>query len=115
MAPRKLRVRGYVEMCSTCNLVNVQTMHGIYIYIYIMIDIQMLIVTYMLFIVSYDIHCACAMLQCILQLYDRRLFRRRGNGDYCLAHGQVLFAFSERTLIFFGFCYGWFQVIKNGL
>ena len=28
---RILRVRGYMEMCSTCNLVDVQTMHGIYI------------------------------------------------------------------------------------
>ena len=28
---RILRVRGYMEMCSTCNLVDVQMMHGIYI------------------------------------------------------------------------------------
>ena len=28
---RILRVRGYMEMLSTCNLVNVQMMHGIYI------------------------------------------------------------------------------------
>ena len=27
-----LRVRGYMEMRFTCNLVNVQTMHGIYNY-----------------------------------------------------------------------------------
>ena len=48
-----------------CNLVDMQIMHGIYI----MIDVQMLIVMYMLFIVCYDIRCACAMLWHILHNY----------------------------------------------
>ena len=43
----------YMEMRSTCNLVNVQMMHGIYIYI--SIDVQTLIIMYVLFIVCYDI------------------------------------------------------------
>ena len=51
--PRILRVRGYMEMHSTCNLVDVQTMCGIYI----TKDVQMLIVTYILFMVCYDICC----------------------------------------------------------
>ena len=51
-----------MEMRSTCNLVDVQMMHGIYI----MIDVQMLIITYILFMVCYDIHCTCTMLWCIL-------------------------------------------------
>ena len=51
--PRILKVRGYMEMRSTCNLVDVQMMCGIYI----MIDAQMLIIMYMLFIVCYDICC----------------------------------------------------------
>ena len=32
-----------------------------------MIDIQMLIIMYMIFIDCYDICCSCTMLQCILQ------------------------------------------------
>ena len=32
-----------------------------------MVDVHMLIITYMLFIDCYDIHCACAMLRHILQ------------------------------------------------
>ena len=32
-----------------------------------MVDVQMLIIMYLLFIVCYDIRCTCTMLQCILQ------------------------------------------------
>ena len=49
--PRIVRVKGYMEMHFTCNLVDVQMMHRIYT----MIDIQMLIITYMLIIVYHDI------------------------------------------------------------
>ena len=52
---------------STCNLVDVQMMHGIYI----MIDVQMLIIMYTLFIVCHYICCACATLQSILHSHLR--------------------------------------------
>ena len=32
MAMEYFKVRGYMEIRSTCNLVNVQTMHGIYVH-----------------------------------------------------------------------------------
>ena len=60
--PRMLRVRGYMEMRSTCNLVNLQMMHRMYI----MIDVQTLIVMYMLIIIYHFICCTRATLQCIL-------------------------------------------------
>ena len=47
-----------MEMRSTCNLVDVQMADARDLYI--MIDVQMLIVMYLLFIVYYDIRCACA-------------------------------------------------------
>ena len=61
--PRYLRVRGSIEMRS--NLVNMQMMHRIYI----MIDIQMLIITYTLLIICHYICCTCASLWCILQVH----------------------------------------------
>ena len=33
-----------------------------------MVDVHMLIITYLLFMVCYDICCACTMLWCILQI-----------------------------------------------
>ena len=53
-----------MEMRSTCNLVDVQTMCRIYI----TIDIHMLIIMYTLLIVYHYICCACAMLWRILQM-----------------------------------------------
>ena len=45
-----------MEMRSTCNLIDVQTMCWIYSWIYIMIDVQMLIVTYMHIAHSLSLH-----------------------------------------------------------
>ena len=55
----------WLEMRSTCNLVDMQMMHRIYIK---MVDVQMLIIAYnLIFMNYYDICYACAMLWCILQ------------------------------------------------
>ena len=58
-----------------CNLVDVQMMRRIYIK---MVDIQMLIITYMLFMVCYDIRCTCATLWRILHSPMIRV------GQHCL-------------------------------
>ena len=61
---RILRVRDYMEMPSTCSLVNMQMMHGIYV----TIDIQMLIIMYTLHIVCHYIPCSCTVLWHLLQV-----------------------------------------------